>query len=64
MPQDKHYVVFVGRVPRIYRSWPECQRQVIRFSENFYHSYPIREEAAEAFEAFRRAEVEMCMPGA
>lgn len=45
MPQDKHYVVFVGRVPGIYRLWPECQRQVIRFSENFYHSYPAREEA-------------------
>ncbi|KAK9192777.1 hypothetical protein WN944_003470 [Citrus x changshan-huyou] len=56
MPRGKHYVVFLGRAPRIYDSWSECQGQVIGFPGNSYQSYPTRAEAEEAFQAFRRAQ--------
>ncbi|KAH9698471.1 protein FAR1-RELATED SEQUENCE 5 [Citrus sinensis] len=63
MTRGKHYVIFVGRIPGVYGSWAECQRQVIRFSGNSYQSYSTREEAEEAFEAFRRSEVEIILSG-
>ncbi|KAK9232793.1 hypothetical protein WN943_023041 [Citrus x changshan-huyou] len=63
MTCGKHYVVFVGRIPGVYGSWAECQRQVIRYPGNSYQSYSTREEAEEAFEAFRRSEVEIFLSG-
>lgn len=63
MPRQKHYVVFVGRVPGIYESWSECQRKVIRFPGNSYQSYPNRAEEEEAFEAFRQSQMEMFVGG-
>lgn len=56
MPRRKLYVVFIGRVPGVYDSWAECQRQVMGFLGNSYQSYPTREEAEETFQEFRRAE--------
>ncbi|KAK9205450.1 hypothetical protein WN943_015717 [Citrus x changshan-huyou] len=63
MPRGKHYVVFLGRVPGIYGSWSECQRQVIGFPRNSYQSYPTRAEAEEAFQAFHRAQGAICVTG-
>ena len=39
------YVVYVGRVLRVYEDWEECRRQVHRFSGNNYKGYPTRAEA-------------------
>lgn len=63
MTCGKLYVVFVGRIPGVYGSWAECQRQVIRYPGNSYQSYSTREEAEEAFEAFRCSEVEIFLSG-
>ena len=39
------YVVYKGKVPRVYDDWEECQRQVHRFSGNSYKRYTTRAEA-------------------
>ena len=39
MPTQSCYVVFKGRKPSIYNSWPECQKQVNKFKGNAYQSY-------------------------
>ena len=39
------YVVYKGKVPRVYNDWGECRRQVHRFSGNSYKGYTIRAEA-------------------
>ena len=41
----KCYVVFDGRVPRVYDKWEDCHRQVNKFSGNNYKGYATREEA-------------------
>ena len=39
------YVVYKGKVPRVYDDWEECRRQVYRFSGNSYKGYTTRAEA-------------------
>ena len=39
------YVVYKGKVPRVYYDWEECRRQVHRFSGNSYKGYTTRAEA-------------------
>ena len=39
------YVVYKGKVPRVYDDWEECRRQVHRFSGNSYKEYTTRAEA-------------------
>lgn len=56
-------MMFLGRVPGIYGSWSECQRQVIGFPRNSYQSYPTRAEAEEVFQAFHRAQGAICVTG-
>ncbi len=47
----KHYVVWVGRKPGIYESWPEAEAQVRGFPGAQFKSYPDRQTAEVAFEA-------------
>ena len=42
--KDKIYVVFVGRRPGVYTTWPECQAHVIGFKGNVYKSYKTHRE--------------------
>jgi hypothetical protein len=39
------YVVYKGKVPRVYDDWKECRRQVHRFSGNSYKGYNTLVEA-------------------
>ena len=45
---SKFYAVKVGKVPGIYTSWPECQKNVTGFSGAVFESFPNRKDA-EAF---------------
>lgn len=49
MSKVKFYVVWKGRVPGIYNSWPECQAQVMGFEKALYKSFATRKEAEMAF---------------
>lgn len=42
---NKFYAVKKGKHPGIYRTWPECQREVTGFSGAIYKSFPTLEEA-------------------
>ena len=46
------YVVFRGRKPGIYGSWPECQAQVEGFSKARHEGYYTMEEAEAAWRAW------------
>ena len=39
------YVVYKGKVPRVYDDWEECRRQVHCFSSNNYKGYTTSAEA-------------------
>lgn len=41
----KYYAIRNGRIPGIYESWPEAQKQIKGFSGAIYKSFPTREEA-------------------
>lgn len=43
------YVVWVGRHPGVYRTWPECHSQVHGFSGACYRKFPTQKEALRAF---------------
>lgn len=45
----KFYVVWVGRVPGVYDSWPECQAQTNGFRKAQFKSFVGRRAADEAF---------------
>ena len=47
--EPKVYVVFVGRQPGIYLSWPECQAQVYKFPGACYQAYDNMTRAKKAF---------------
>lgn len=49
MAKQKFYVVWVGKQPGIYTSWPECQKQVQQVKDAKYKSFPTRAEAEKAF---------------
>lgn len=48
MATKKYYAVASGRVPGIYTTWNDCQKQVIGYKGARYKSFPTR-EAAEAY---------------
>ncbi|KAI8559446.1 hypothetical protein RHMOL_Rhmol04G0174300 [Rhododendron molle] len=48
-----YYVVFVGRVPRIYDSWIACSEQVTCFPGAVFKKYPSLEAANNAWTAYR-----------
>lgn len=47
---QKYYAVRRGRNPGIYRSWPECQKQVSGFENARYKSFMTEAEAQEFLE--------------
>jgi len=49
MAKSKHYVVWVGKAPGIYRTWAECEAQIKGVEGARYKSYESAEEAEEAF---------------
>lgn len=48
MATKKYYAVASGRVPGIYTTWNDCQKQVIGYKGARYKSFPTR-ETAEAY---------------
>lgn len=50
MAKQKYYVVWVGRTPGIYTSWPECQTQVSAFLDAKFKSYESLSEAKTAYQ--------------
>ena len=52
MAKRRVYVVFKGRQPGIYNSWPECHQQVQGFTNNLYQAYSTIEEAEIAYVEF------------
>ncbi|QDI92725.1 ribonuclease H [Salicibibacter halophilus] len=49
MAQKKYYVVWKGRNPGIYQSWPECQKQVNGYKGARFKSFSSKEEAERAY---------------
>jgi len=49
MPRARHYVVFVGREPGIYREWERCRAQVEGFPAAQHRSYASAAEAERAW---------------
>jgi ribonuclease HI len=47
--KQKYYVVWEGRKPGIFTSWPECLKQVKGYSGAQYKSFESREAAESAF---------------
>ncbi|MBD2844813.1 ribonuclease H family protein [Paenibacillus sp. IB182496] len=45
----KHYVVWAGKTPGVYDSWPACQAQVTGYPEAKYKSYATRALAEAAY---------------
>ena len=49
MSKGKFYVVWEGRNPGIYNSWPECQKEIKNVKGALYKSFKDLEEAKNAF---------------
>ncbi|QQK75535.1 viroplasmin family protein [Salicibibacter cibarius] len=49
MAKKKYYVVWKGRNPGIYQSWPECQEQVSGYKGARFKSFSSKEEAERAY---------------
>ena len=45
MAKNKYYVVKNGRIPGIYDSWDECQKQTSKFPGAVFKGFPTLEEA-------------------
>jgi len=50
MAKQKYYVVWAGKKPGIYKTWPECQEQVNQFPQAKYKSYETLAEAEKAYQ--------------
>ncbi|WP_138493169.1 ribonuclease H [Paenibacillus pinistramenti] len=51
MAGQKFYVVWEGKVPGVYASWAECQKQTSGYTGAKFKAYPSRAEAEAAFKA-------------
>jgi ribonuclease HI len=47
MTKTKFYAVKVGKVTGVFRTWAECQKQVIGYPGALYKSFPTEKEALE-----------------
>lgn len=45
----KHYVVWKGKRPGIYKTWKECKAMILGFKNPQYRAFPNMEQAQEAF---------------
>ncbi|MFS0724023.1 ribonuclease H [Paenibacillus sp. 1P07SE] len=50
MAKGKYYVVWQGKQPGIYTSWPECQKQVNGYTDAKYKSFGTKAEAEQAYQ--------------
>jgi ribonuclease HI len=50
MAKQKYYVVWKGKEPGIYKSWRECERQIINFDGAVYKSFVDEGLARQAYE--------------
>lgn len=48
--KQKFYVVWAGFKPGIYKTWEDCQKQVVGFDRAKYISFKTQQEAEEAFD--------------
>ncbi|MBQ2113959.1 MAG: viroplasmin family protein, partial [Selenomonadales bacterium] len=48
MATKKYYAVQAGRVPGIYMTWNDCQKQVVGYKGAKFKSFPTQ-EAAQAY---------------
>lgn len=48
--KQKFYVVWRGKKPGIYTSWPDCQKQIVGFERAQFKSFTTRVEAEQAYE--------------
>jgi hypothetical protein len=53
------YVVYTGRVPRVYVHWEGCLKQVNKFKENNYKGYKTMVEAEARWRNYPREERKM-----
>lgn len=66
--KQKYYVVWEGREIGVFRSWSECEAQVLNFPGAKYKSFDSEEEALEAFQnghedyVSHRADVKHMLP--
>ncbi|MDF2814209.1 MAG: ribonuclease [Paenibacillus sp.] len=51
MAKQKYYVVWVGKTPGVYSSWPDCQKQVEKFEDAKFKSFETKQEAEAAYKA-------------
>lgn len=51
MAKQKYYVVWAGKKPGVYTSWPECQKQVEKFEDAKFKSFESQAEADAAYKA-------------
>lgn len=51
MGKNSHYVVWSGKKPGIYTSWPDCQAQTKGVKGARFKGFPSYEEALEAYES-------------
>lgn len=42
---SKYYAVKKGRVPGVYQTWEECQKQIIGYSGSIFKSFKNKEDA-------------------
>jgi ribonuclease HI len=47
--KQKFYVVWRGKKPGIYTSWPDCQKQIVGYDRAQFKSFTTRVEAEQAF---------------
>lgn len=47
--KQKFYVVWRGKKPGIYTSWPDCQKQTVGFDRAQFKSFTTKDEAEQAF---------------
>lgn len=55
MGNNRYYVVFVGRQPGVYASWPLCQLQVNGFPGNVYKGYELQSDAVAAYNEWKQS---------
>ncbi|UML14529.1 hypothetical protein [Viola yellow mottle virus] len=51
-PPRKWYVVFKGRIPGVYNTWPEAQEQVSGFKGNLHQAFENEQEAYAIFHQY------------
>ena len=49
MAKKKFYVVWVGKKPGVYTSWPECQKQTNGYNQAKFKSFGSQEQAEKAY---------------